>query len=93
MFEQARASTRDARQRLESLLRNPLSPSSDSKVPVGKVVDDMLIQTSEEQLIAALDKSMGSPEELKFLAECVMELLRNGELKFAKSTTHATKLK
>lgn len=94
-FAPARASLQDTEKRLESLLRKPVA-SSEPPPQQGRVVGDVVVSTSEEQLIASLvdlrETVKPIPEKVETVLAYVEQLLRDGELKFTHSQTHATKV-
>lgn len=94
-FAPARASLQDTEKRLESLLRKPMA-SSDPPPPQGRVVGDVVVSTSEEELIASIVDLRATtkpmPEKVDIVLGYVEQLLREGELKFTHSRTHATKV-
>lgn len=94
-FAPARASLQDTEKRLESLLRKPVA-SSEPPPQQGRVVGDVVVSTSEEQLIASLvdlrETVRPMPEKVAIVLDFIEQLLRGGELKFTRSQTHATKV-
>ncbi len=87
-FAPARATLQATISRLEGFHRTPITP------PAGKVVGDLMITTSEEELITAIEecRSPGMPEKVGIILDYITQLLRDGELKFKNSATHAVKI-
>lgn len=93
-FASARASLRETGERMETLLRKPMTSSHPPAPPVGKVVDDTLILSSEEEMIQAILAVRAKPEPAKVqeLLSHIEHLLREGEIRFTNSVTRATKV-
>ena len=95
-FASARASLQATGNRLDSLLRKPVAASAPPPPTTGRVIGDLLVTTSEEELIELLADIRATvrpmPEKVEFVLSHVEQLLRDGGLRFTHSQTRAVKV-
>lgn len=88
-FASARASLQDTQAKMASLTRKPTESST-------VLAGDVVVTSSEEDLAASIADLRANvrpmPEKVDVVLGYVEQLLRDGELRFTHSQTHATKV-
>lgn len=97
-FASARATLQQTERQLATLLRVPSPSSTPPPSPApssGKLVGDVMVTTSEEELAAtvAAVRAKRDPAHVDELLRHVEQLLTDGELRFTHSRTRAIKVR